>query len=485
MPLDLYSNALGLKAVELGQNLAVMDLNAQTVELPLPARARKFLTKRERKVSCPSLFVDRSTAHRAVSTWCRDHPDHNYALRNALYHFSDSRLSQDAAELLMDFEWLVQALTSSSPSHLARDISAFRDWAGRKQDCLSLAEVLRQSETALIKDPREVVAQCFAQLPASHPLVREYPAASLENLRAFSRGEMPFLRPIGVFSGTGNSETRTLSIGEDHVVTGRSDHAVCVYEIVSGQLKQILTGHVDQIVCVVQAHGWVISGSRDKTARIWDLQSGALVQELPHEDWVLRVCVGSCGQVLVCLTAQMLYVWDTKEACILRKIKEGRWDSFGLCSGRLGIASSLSNEVMVWDVAVEDAAPSVEKRFECRLTSKLFNWAQDLAMKEKLLVCCTSFDVYIWGAEDGKLRHKMTKTGHFNNQLYVDECMIVSLERRQVNYIFECLLQLKSLSKPLCFMIYSHKFAYGILQLAKTLPLMSSTFMTFKEIFPY
>ena len=426
----LFENALDEEIRAVGQNLVIVDFDAQTVELPLPARARRFLTKRKHKVSRPAVFVQKQTAHAMTARWCRSQPFHRYALRNALFHLSHADMSQHATTLLNDFDWLTQALTVSSPSHMANDILSLQKLQAHAKNALALARVLQQSEQALERDPREIVSQCYAHLPASHPLLEGTNVTSLCSLRTFSSGRTPFLLPVHSFVAPEDTEIRAVAIGKEHIVSGRSDCVVCVHDILTGNLKRMLSGHSEQVISVAITHDLVVSGSRDKTARVWSLDQGALVHELQHVDWVLNLQMSSTERVLIALTAPTLYCWDVREGTVLRMISNGRWDRFDVASATLGIASSLSNEVKLWEIS--DNGEPVEK-FEMQLTSKLFNWAQDLIVTEEDLICCTSFDIFIWSTRDGRLRHKMTKTGHFNNQLYIDDRFIVSLERRQVS----------------------------------------------------
>lgn len=63
---------------------------------------------------------------------------------------------------------------------------------------------------------------------------------------------------------------------------------VTLYEIVRRQLKQkaALYGHSDAVTCLAacSAYGLLVSGSRDRTAILWDLASLTFVRQLiPHQ----------------------------------------------------------------------------------------------------------------------------------------------------------------------------------------------------------
>lgn len=79
---------------------------------------------------------------------------------------------------------------------------------------------------------------------------------------------------------------------------------VNVYEIIKRQLvhKKSLYGHSDGITCLAasSAYGLLVSGSRDRSAIIWDLARKAFVRQLiPHEAPVAALAINeqtvSCG----------------------------------------------------------------------------------------------------------------------------------------------------------------------------------------------
>lgn len=89
-----------------------------------------------------------------------------------------------------------------------------------------------------------------------------------------------------------------------------------VYEIIKRQLvhKKSLYGHSDGITCLAasSAYGLLVSGSRDRSAIIWDLARKAFVRQLiPHEAPVAALAINeqtvSLWQ-LSCMGANVIYV---------------------------------------------------------------------------------------------------------------------------------------------------------------------------------
>ena len=72
-------------------------------------------------------------------------------------------------------------------------------------------------------------------------------------------------------------------------------------------------------VCVTH-DGKIVSGSGDKTVRVWDMQGKELAICRGHEDWVYSVCVTKDGKIVSGSDDKTVRVWDMqgKELAICR-----------------------------------------------------------------------------------------------------------------------------------------------------------------------
>jgi WD40 repeat protein len=76
--------------------------------------------------------------------------------------------------------------------------------------------------------------------------------------------------------------------------------AVILWDVSTGQRRATLRGHTNAI-CQVAFHPsgrWLASGSADKTARVWDCETGKAVCTLPHNGWVEYVAFSRTGRYL-------------------------------------------------------------------------------------------------------------------------------------------------------------------------------------------
>lgn len=103
-----------------------------------------------------------------------------------------------------------------------------------------------------------------------------------------------------------------------------------------------MTGHTDWVVCLAllgeagsSSHGRAASGSRDNTARVWDLDAGVCLFVLQgHTNWVRSLVVPSTGggggggaRLVTASRDETLRVWDlNKGACQAVLLRQRRLD---------------------------------------------------------------------------------------------------------------------------------------------------------------
>lgn len=91
------------------------------------------------------------------------------------------------------------------------------------------------------------------------------------------------------------------------------DGAVRIWEVPSGRLIRVLSGHEDDVLSVAYAPDGVrlASASRDGTARIWEVSSGRCLRTLRHASTVYAAAFSPGGEHLVTASNDMTArVWD-------------------------------------------------------------------------------------------------------------------------------------------------------------------------------
>ncbi|KAJ7394970.1 hypothetical protein BTVI_159275 [Pitangus sulphuratus] len=104
------------------------------------------------------------------------------------------------------------------------------------------------------------------------------------------------------------------------VITGGTSTAVCVWEMgVSKEkakaltLKQALLGHTDTVTCLTAslAYHIIVSGSRDRTCIIWDLNKLSFLTQLRgHRAPVSALCINELTGDIVSCAGTYIHVWS-------------------------------------------------------------------------------------------------------------------------------------------------------------------------------
>lgn len=72
----------------------------------------------------------------------------------------------------------------------------------------------------------------------------------------------------------GCSVVTCLLISHDRVITASDDHSINVHDPLTGQLIHNLHGHAGGVWSLATTRNTLVSGSTDRTVRIWDLEKG-------------------------------------------------------------------------------------------------------------------------------------------------------------------------------------------------------------------
>ncbi|XP_035514187.1 WD repeat and FYVE domain-containing protein 3 [Morone saxatilis] len=104
------------------------------------------------------------------------------------------------------------------------------------------------------------------------------------------------------------------------VITGGTSTAICVWETGTSKdraksltMKQALLGHTDAVTCLTASSAYhiVVSGSRDRTCIIWDLNKLSFVTQLRgHRAPVSALCINELTGDIVSCAGTYIHVWS-------------------------------------------------------------------------------------------------------------------------------------------------------------------------------
>ncbi|MFM9963051.1 MAG: protein kinase domain-containing protein [Planctomycetaceae bacterium] len=141
------------------------------------------------------------------------------------------------------------------------------------------------------------------------------------------------------------------------IVSGSHDKTLKVWDAQTGELVLTLNGHSKFVFCVSFSPDGkrIVSGSLDKTLKVWDAQTGESLLTLNgHSDWVRSVSFSPDGKRIVSDSMNgTLKVWNAQTGepvLTLNGHEEGvTYVSFSPDGKRI-VSGSLDATLMVWDV---------------------------------------------------------------------------------------------------------------------------------------
>ena len=196
------------------------------------------------------------------------------------------------------------------------------------------------------------------------------------------------------------------NMGERYIITGSQDKTVRMWDIRSGECSQILEGHTGSVNCVHlhSKSGYLLTGSDDHTVRIWDITNtpqsykeiaqiynqgeNTYVMDLVELDdgRMLSICGGYYGQPEIGFK-----VWELKgkKAATIKDIPPHKQEERGFRCG-LGISGTkgvllggVGGNLMFFDVTSYLLSPLIDN-----LHMGFINQIKEL--KEDIYVTCSS-----------------------------------------------------------------------------------------------
>ena len=132
------------------------------------------------------------------------------------------------------------------------------------------------------------------------------------------------LRMKTLVGHTGIINAVAVTLDGKKAISGSTDKTVRVWDLETGKLLKTLLGHNESItsVAVTSDGKKAISGSHDGNMHIWDLQTGESLILEGHTGWVCAVAVSVDGKKVISgISDGTVRVWDLKSGILLKTLK--------------------------------------------------------------------------------------------------------------------------------------------------------------------
>jgi WD40 repeat protein len=301
----LYQLSLAVRFDARDQNLCLHDV----VRSCLCSRTRALLAGRHQS------FL---SACQPLAGWPALPPTKPYLWRHLAYHLVEAGERAELRTLLLDYGWLEAKLAATDVNALLADFDALCD----DPELLLIQGALRLSAHALAEYPEELPGQLVGRLVG-----RSEPGIVALRERACPPQPRRWLRPRAA----------------GMVPPG-------------GALVRTLAGHSGGVsVLAIMADGRVVSGSYDRTLRVWDLATGETIKTLlGHSGPVTSAATLPGGRaVSFSQFSETLRVWDLATGETIRTL-EGHSSSIALVAalpGNRALSGSIDWELRFWDLA--------------------------------------------------------------------------------------------------------------------------------------
>ena len=140
------------------------------------------------------------------------------------------------------------------------------------------------------------------------------------------------------------------------IVTGSADKTLKIWDVSTGYDQATLHGHADMVnCCTVSKDGrWIISGSEDRSVRIWDAAEASLAATLQGHPLEVADCdISPDGRWIASACGDMtLRLWDMDSRQELATLA-GHTNSLKACAispdGRWIVSASIDSTLKIWD----------------------------------------------------------------------------------------------------------------------------------------
>ncbi|MBW4561527.1 MAG: hypothetical protein KME32_10310 [Mojavia pulchra JT2-VF2] len=282
-----------------------------------------------------------------------------YILENLAYHLVAGGREKELQQLLCNFRWLQAKLENININALLADY----DFLPEDENLQLIQGALRLSAHVLNLDKKQLPQQllgrllCFESSEIQALLTQAQQCKTpclLPQTANFILPGGPLVRTI--LGHSGSIYTVALTPDGKYIISGSDDKTIKVWNWQTGEEVRTLAGHDDYVRAIVLTSDgkYIISGSHDTTIKVWNWQIGEEVRTLTgHTGWVNAVALTPDSKYVISASAdKTLKLWDWHTGEVLRTLT-GHTKSVNAVAlasdSKYVISASADKTLKLWD----------------------------------------------------------------------------------------------------------------------------------------
>jgi WD40 repeat protein len=350
--------------------LLTLDLAARRLRLHDVIRAYLLPTDAEARAALHHHLLD-AYWPRCPDGWASG-PDDGYFFQHLPYHLGKAGEREELRELLLDYAWIAVKLQATDISAVLADYDHIPD----EQSTRLVKQALGLSARVLAKDRNQLPGQLVGRLRAVKlPEIRELVGGAGRNPgAAWLCPETPTLTGAGgpllrILVGHTREVTAVAVLPDGcRAVSASRDKTLRLWDLETGESLRTLEGHTSGVraVAVLADGRRALSGSDDCTLRLWDLETGESLRTLEgHTSGVRAVAVLADGRRALSGGSydDTLRLWDLETGESLRTLQGHTgwvWAVAVLADGRRAVSGSYDGTLRLWDLETGESLRTLE-----------------------------------------------------------------------------------------------------------------------------
>ena len=159
-------------------------------------------------------------------------------------------------------------------------------------------------------------------------------------------------KKIDSFKGHLLSVNCLVKLNAKYFASASNDKDIRIWNYYNRSCERKLKGHTNNIFCLIQLNNksQICSGSADKTAKLWDWETGKCLGTLPHQSWVKSLCQLSDGSIITGGDDKTIKKWHGYKCG--KTFNEHKDSVKCLCNidNKYIASGSFDNTIKIWDL---------------------------------------------------------------------------------------------------------------------------------------